>query len=79
MDGPMTGMTEKESLDMITLIKEIRKRGITVVFVEQNARMALSLAHRGYVIETGRIVLKDDDRALLNNEQVKQAYLWVCK
>ena len=54
---------------------EINKRGTSILLVEQNARMALSLAHRGYVLETGNIVLHGKCKDLLNDERVKRAYL----
>ena len=49
--------------------------GVAMMLVEQNAAQALSLAHRGYVIETGKLVLEDEARSLLENEQVRKAYL----
>ena len=49
--------------------------GITILLVEQNAKMALGVSNRGYVLETGRIVLSGESQALLRNEQVKKAYL----
>ena len=57
------------------LIREIRDSGITVLLVEQNAKMALSIADRAYVLETGRITMEGDAKELLNNEQVRKAYL----
>ncbi len=54
---------------------EINKRGTTILLVEQNARMALSLAHRGYVLETGNLVLQGKCEDLLDDERVKKAYL----
>jgi len=56
-------------------VRTINTRGISVLLVEQNAAMALHLANRGYVIETGRIVLSGERNELANNEQVKKAYL----
>jgi len=56
-------------------IGDINSQGMTILLVEQNAAQALSLAHRGYVIETGKIVLEDEARSLLENEQVRKAYL----
>jgi branched-chain amino acid transport system ATP-binding protein len=53
----------------------IREQGVTIFLVEQNASMALDLADRGYVLQTGRIVLSDTARNLLNNDLVRQAYL----
>ncbi|MFN2241136.1 MAG: ABC transporter ATP-binding protein, partial [Anaerolineae bacterium] len=56
-------------------IREINEQGTTILLVEQNASIALSLAQRGYVMETGRIVLQDSAKALQANEMVRQAYL----
>ena len=56
-------------------IEEINKSGVTIFLVEQNAHMALSISNTGYVMETGRIVLSDKASALLQNEEVKKAYL----
>jgi branched-chain amino acid transport system ATP-binding protein len=57
------------------IIKQINDEGVTVFVVEQNANMALSIADRGYVLQTGRIVLSDTAEALLANESLRQAYL----
>ncbi|MDD4710745.1 MAG: ABC transporter ATP-binding protein, partial [Eubacteriales bacterium] len=57
------------------IIREINQEGTTVLLVEQNAHMALSVANRGYVLETGRVVLEGAAKALLNNSEVKRAYL----
>jgi branched-chain amino acid transport system ATP-binding protein len=56
-------------------IREINRSGVTVILVEQNARAALKLAHRGYVLEVGRVVLSDTAANLLANEDVQKAYL----
>src|SRR5881396_1519775 len=56
-------------------IQDINAQGMTVLLVEQNAHMALSIAHRGYVLQTGRIVLSDSAKALAQNEMVRKAYL----
>jgi branched-chain amino acid transport system ATP-binding protein len=56
-------------------IQEINQQGTTVLLVEQNAHMALSIAHRGYVLQTGRIVLAHTAAALAANEMVRKAYL----
>jgi branched-chain amino acid transport system ATP-binding protein len=58
-------------------IVEINRQGVSVLLVEQNALMALNVAHRGYVLETGRIVLEDEAKALQQNEQVQKAYLGI--
>ncbi|MBI2774309.1 MAG: ABC transporter ATP-binding protein, partial [Chloroflexi bacterium] len=57
------------------IIQDINAQGTTVLLVEQNAHMALSIARRGYVIQTGRIVLSDTAQALAKNEMVRKAYL----
>jgi branched-chain amino acid transport system ATP-binding protein len=57
------------------VIKEINQSGTTILLVEQNALMALSIASRGYVIQTGQIVLEDSASALAQNEVVRRAYL----
>ena len=53
----------------------LKKEGVTILLVEQNAKMALSIADRGYVLETGNIKLEGDSKELLRNENVKKAYL----
>jgi branched-chain amino acid transport system ATP-binding protein len=60
---------------VFSIIDEIRRRGTTVLLVEQNARMALSVADRGYVLETGRLVLSGKPRELWSNDEVRAAYL----
>ena len=57
------------------IIKELHKDGVTVLLVEQNAQMALSVANRGYVLETGKIVLSGNGKDLLEDDAVKKAYL----
>jgi len=57
------------------VVKEINAEGTTILLVEQNAHMALLTAHRGYVMETGRIVMHDDSKTLLASDRVKKAYL----
>ena len=57
------------------IIKELNNAGTTILLVEQNALMALSIAHRGYVLETGKIVLSAPARELMSNDSVKRAYL----
>jgi branched-chain amino acid transport system ATP-binding protein len=55
--------------------RELNRQGTTVLLVEQNARMALKLAHRGYVMETGSIVMADRAETLLNDKRIQDAYL----
>jgi branched-chain amino acid transport system ATP-binding protein len=75
LDEPSMGLSPIMMQRIMTTVSELRDQGVTILLVEQNAQAALSLADRGYVIETGRVVLEDDGRALLGNEQVRKAYL----
>jgi branched-chain amino acid transport system ATP-binding protein len=75
LDEPSLGLAPKVVEEMFDTIKAINREGTTVLIVEQNAVMALSIAQRGYVLELGEIVLRDTGRNLLRNEMVKAAYL----
>jgi branched-chain amino acid transport system ATP-binding protein len=75
LDEPSMGLAPIVVQTIFDTIRDINEQGMTVLLVEQNAAQALSLAHRGYVIETGRIVLEDEASSLLQNEQVRKAYL----
>ena len=75
MDEPSLGLAPLIVRDIFNIIKEINKRGVTILLIEQNANMALSTAHTGYVMETGRITLSGPGKELLANEAVKAAYL----
>lgn len=75
MDEPSMGLSPILVETVFETIQRIRNEGVTIFLVEQNASMALNLADRGYVLQTGRIVLSDSARNLLNNDQVRQAYL----
>ena len=75
LDEPSMGLAPIVVQTIFDTIRDINEQGMTVLLVEQNAAQALSLAHRGYVIETGRIVLEDEAAALLENEQVRKSYL----
>ena len=75
LDEPAGGMNDQETADLMLLIKAIQKRGITILLVEQNARMALQIAQRGYVIQTGRIALTDASERLQNDPVVQGLYL----
>jgi branched-chain amino acid transport system ATP-binding protein len=75
LDEPSMGLAPLVVQTIFDTIRDINSQGMTVLLVEQNAAQALSLAHRGYVIETGRIVLEDEASSLLENEQVRKAYL----
>jgi branched-chain amino acid transport system ATP-binding protein len=75
LDEPSMGLAPIVVERIFQTIREISQQGVTILLVEQNAAQALGLADRGYVIETGRIVLEDEARALLANERVRKAYL----
>ena len=75
MDEPSMGLAPILVQEIFEIIKEINGSGTTVLLVEQNANMALQIAHRAYVLETGEIVLSGKGKELLNNAQVKKAYL----
>jgi len=75
MDEPSMGLSPILVETVFSTIKRIRDEGVTVFLVEQNASMALNLADRGYVLQTGKIVLSDTARNLLSNDLVRQAYL----
>ena len=75
LDEPSMGLAPILVSQIMDIVVELNKAGTTILLVEQNARMALRISHRSYVIESGRIVLSDTSENLLNNEQVKKAYL----
>ncbi len=75
LDEPSLGLAPLIVAKIFEIIREINAAGTTILLVEQNANMALHVAHRGYVLETGRIVLADDAKNLMSNEQVKRSYL----
>ncbi len=75
MDEPSMGLAPLLVKEIFSIIEEINKNGTTILLVEQNAHMALSIAHRAYVLETGKIVLEGPAGELAQNEQVKKAYL----
>ena len=75
MDEPAMGLSPKLVKEIFSIIRKLHEQGITILLVEQNAKMALSIADRAYVLETGRITMEGDAKELLNNEQVRKAYL----
>lgn len=77
LDEPSLGLAPLLVQNLGKMISELNKTGLTIILVEQNARLALSLAHKGYVIETGTIVLEGDTKALQDNELVRKAYLGI--
>jgi branched-chain amino acid transport system ATP-binding protein len=77
LDEPSMGLSPILVEEIFRIITEINKQGTSILLVEQNAQMALSVAHRAYVLETGRIVLEGTAREIAENPQVKSAYLGV--
>ena len=75
LDEPSLGLAPFLVKNIFQIIQDINKQGMTVLLVEQNANQALRIAHRGYVLETGRVVLADTATALLQNDSVRKAYL----
>jgi len=75
LDEPSLGLAPIFVERIFEIIEEINKQGVSILLVEQNALMALDAADRGYVLETGRVVLADDAKALMGNEQVRKTYL----
>lgn len=75
MDEPSMGLSPIFVSEIFDIIKEISEGGTTVLLVEQNAKKALSIANRAYVLETGKIVLEGDAKELMNDDSVKKAYL----
>jgi branched-chain amino acid transport system ATP-binding protein len=75
LDEPSMGLSPLLTEQIFSIITEINGQGTTVLLVEQNASMALNIAHRGYVLQTGRIILADSAANLAANEEVRKAYL----
>ena len=75
MDEPSMGLSPLLVKEIFDIIVTLRKRGITVLLVEQNAKMALSIADRAYVLETGKITMTGTGQELLHDDNVRKAYL----
>ncbi|NLX00973.1 MAG: ABC transporter ATP-binding protein [Syntrophomonadaceae bacterium] len=75
MDEPSMGLAPLLVKEIFSIVKDINERGTTILLVEQNANMALSIADKAYVIETGEIVLQGNAQELMNSPEVKKAYL----
>lgn len=75
MDEPSMGLSPLLVKEIFAIIREVNKQGITILLVEQNAKMALAISDRAYVLETGTITLSGDAQELLNDTRVKKAYL----
>jgi branched-chain amino acid transport system ATP-binding protein len=77
LDEPSLGLAPILVEEMFRVIEEINRQGVTVLLVEQNTEHALAIAHRGFVLESGRVVLEGTGRELLANERVREAYLGI--
>ena len=75
LDEPSLGLSPILVQQIFAIIREINQQGTTILLVEQNALQALSIAHRGYVLQTGRVVLTGPAKDVMNNESVRKAYL----
>lgn len=75
LDEPSMGLAPILVEEIFKIVESLNKAGVTILLVEQNAQMALSVAHRGYVLETGKVVMTADAKDLLNDDSVKKAYL----
>jgi branched-chain amino acid transport system ATP-binding protein len=77
LDEPSLGLSPLLVKSVFAIISEISRQGVTILLVEQNVFQSLKIANRGYVLETGRVVLKDNGAALLSNDHIKKAYLGI--
>ncbi len=77
LDEPSLGLAPKIVKELSTIIRNIHQRGVSVLLVEQNSKLGLGVADRGYVLEVGKIVLEGEAGDLRNNEHVKKIYLGV--
>ena len=75
VDEPFLGLSPLVVKDLINIFKNVVSEGISILFVEQNVRLALSMADRGYVLESGRLVISGKSNELINNEKVKKVFL----
>ena len=75
LDEPSLGLAPKVVSGIFKAIRLLQTRGTTILLVEQNAKAALKIADRGYVLETGRIIMEGETEDLLNNKEVQRAYL----
>lgn len=77
LDEPSLGLAPLIVAQIFEIVKKLNQEGMTILLVEQNARMALKISHRAYVLETGRIVMTDSAQNLLNNDEVRKSYLGI--
>ena len=76
-DEPSLGLAPKVVLEVIELIKDIKKEGTTILLVEQNVRQSLKLSDRAYVMENGKIIMEGKGKDLLNSDEIRKAYLGI--
>lgn len=75
LDEPSMGLAPLVVKEIFRIVQELRREGRTILLIEQNARAALQIADRGYVLETGKLVLQGDGTTLLDHREVQRAYL----
>jgi len=75
LDEPSLGLAPQIVSQIFSVIRDLNAQGVSILLVEQNARMALKVAHRGYVLETGRVTLSDKAEVVMNDPRVRAAYL----
>jgi branched-chain amino acid transport system ATP-binding protein len=75
LDEPSLGLAPQVVAQIFEVIRDLNRQGVSVLLVEQNARIALKVAHRGYVLETGRVTFADKADVLLNDPRIRAAYL----
>jgi branched-chain amino acid transport system ATP-binding protein len=75
LDEPSLGLSPKLVREVGRIVSNINSQGVTIILIEQNARMALRLSHRAYILELGQIILEGNAKELINDEKVKKAYL----
>ena len=75
LDEPSMGLSPIMVSEIFEIIQEVNRSGITIFLVEQNAKMALSIANRAYVLETGKVIMEGDAHELMDNDEVRKAYL----
>jgi branched-chain amino acid transport system ATP-binding protein len=75
LDEPSMGLAPLLMYEMFRTLKRLNEEGMTILLIEQNARLALKFAHRAYVMDTGEIVMRGDARELAENPEIRKAYL----
>jgi branched-chain amino acid transport system ATP-binding protein len=75
VDEPLLGLAPSVARHTIEVLKQINQKGVTILFIEQNVQTAMSLAHRGYVLESGRVVIEGTSSELLNSGEIKRVFL----